>query len=255
MMNKKVIDQIAGVKDDVDKRVNDTVSDIVSFAWAYKYKGKAFTYDVSKTLEYLANQKAGELYDALVDDNDARVDLSYGYANTLEYAEDMWDRDHMYDYVDRELKGKTRKDRYHNYCDMLTRTVEAWVAIGFARGLSQWEVESKIINGDNRLLWDEKRDGGYSIDLGDKSLSRNIPMWMTLIGQQAVTDAYHFGIFGGYHANPNIIGYRVLRGSSYPCALCDELTHIIHPLDDIVVPAHPRCVCYTQPVYKDGEIL
>ena len=52
---------------------------------------------------------------------------------------------------------------------------------------------------------------------------------------------------------PGIIGYRVHRGSTYDCEECDELCIGIHPLDDQVLPAHPRCMCYTTPVVIGEE--
>jgi hypothetical protein len=46
-------------------------------------------------------------------------------------------------------------------------------------------------------------------------------------------------------------GYAVLRGSSYPCDLCDSKVGW-HPITDTesFPPQHPSCVCYTVPIFK-----
>lgn len=46
-------------------------------------------------------------------------------------------------------------------------------------------------------------------------------------------------------------GYIVLRGSNYPCALCDSRTGF-HLIDDTesFPPQHAHCVCYTVPIFR-----
>ena len=51
------------------------------------------------------------------------------------------------------------------------------------------------------------------------------------------------------------VRYRVRRGSNYPCALCDSLCGITWPISVEVLPAHPHCVCYAEPVYDNQQVL
>jgi hypothetical protein len=41
-------------------------------------------------------------------------------------------------------------------------------------------------------------------------------------------------------------GYFVVRGSSYPCDICNEAADSFHPIDDTehIVPLHKNCKCY-----------
>ncbi|MDY4625769.1 MAG: hypothetical protein SO442_04100 [Prevotella sp.] len=42
-------------------------------------------------------------------------------------------------------------------------------------------------------------------------------------------------------------GFRVHRGSSYPCDICDaEVAKGVHPITDEVPPFHVRCVCWIE---------
>ena len=45
------------------------------------------------------------------------------------------------------------------------------------------------------------------------------------------------------------VGFYVLRGSSYPCSLCDSKAgfHVIDETDDFP-PFHPNCCCYVMPI-------
>lgn len=46
------------------------------------------------------------------------------------------------------------------------------------------------------------------------------------------------------------IGFRVHRGSSYPCDICDhEVSKGTHPMSDQPGPYHSRCVCVIEYVY------
>ncbi len=50
-------------------------------------------------------------------------------------------------------------------------------------------------------------------------------------------------------------GYYQLRGSEFPCALCDDEVgfHEGVNIDDEPFP-HPHCMCYRVPIYRNGEI-
>lgn len=49
----------------------------------------------------------------------------------------------------------------------------------------------------------------------------------------------------------NAEGFYVLRGSSYPCAECDDNVGF-HPINDreAMPPIHPHCCCYTVPIFQ-----
>ena len=49
------------------------------------------------------------------------------------------------------------------------------------------------------------------------------------------------------------IGFRVFRGSSYPCAVCDDECSYLHRFGDPYPPFHVSCVCFTMFVYSDNN--
>ena len=52
-------------------------------------------------------------------------------------------------------------------------------------------------------------------------------------------------------------GYICLRGSTFPCRLCDDVCGVFHPLEDgMVLPVHANCACYAVPVFmQDGHVV
>ena len=53
-----------------------------------------------------------------------------------------------------------------------------------------------------------------------------------------------------YGQESGAVGYFVHRGSSYNCPVCDDLCGYIHPLDTMVIPAHPNCACRVELVFR-----
>lgn len=46
-------------------------------------------------------------------------------------------------------------------------------------------------------------------------------------------------------------GYICLRGSTFPCAACDDVCGIFHPIEEgMVLPVHANCCCYAVPVFR-----
>jgi hypothetical protein len=91
------------------------------------------------------------------------------------------------------------------------------------------------------------RSRGYSYGKGNQ---RNVLSALTEIERYAINEAFQLGSVLKY-GKMGAIGYRVHRGSTYDCPSCDGLTRQVWPLDTMVLPNHPRCMCYSTPVFSD----
>ena len=57
-----------------------------------------------------------------------------------------------------------------------------------------------------------------------------------------------------YARRNGAIGFRIHRGSSYPCDICDEqVAYGVHPITDDMPPFHSRCCCIVEFVYKQED--
>lgn len=251
---ERVIEEMAKAKSDVERRLRQYIPEIIRECMAFAYLGKTFTFDVSD-LSDRVNQRLISLSDEILSDIEARA------KRAIKYSDDEEDEDAILLYINRQIGEEDMTTRIDKHCSTLRYFLEGWIAIGITNNLKEYELTNQILSFiDNPFaspLWQEAfnagylstaiRSHGYSYGKGNQ---RNILSALTEIERYAVNEAFQYGRILKY-GRQGAIGYRTHRASSYPCELCDELTRVIHPLDEIVLPAHPRCVCYSTPVYAD----
>lgn len=254
-----MLNEMASVRLDVTKRVLETINLVLALAEQYRYLGKTFTFSFDEDLDTQVNKMLIALTDGIMDDNDERV------ASAISFAlddEDI-DEDAIYDYVNREQNGMTRLVRFDLYSSRLKHLLEAWIAIEFAKKLSQGQIRTEILanmgNPNASELWREAMDdieynADFSLDYG-QGVSKNLIDGFTLTGQNSINEAFQYAMLLGFVGRGDVVGYRVHRGSTYDCPYCDELCEGVHPLTEMVLPAHPRCCCYMTPVLigQSGE--
>lgn len=56
-----------------------------------------------------------------------------------------------------------------------------------------------------------------------------------------------------YGESIGAIGFRVFRGSSYPCPTCDDECAYIHKMGDPAPPFHWHCVCAIEFIFKNDD--
>lgn len=234
------------VRGDVERRVWDASKAILALAEAYRYLGRTFTFSFNEDLDTQVNRILLELSDGLKADNDARI------MQTISDAEA--DLGEVEDYVDREQGGRDRTERYDWWCSRLKDSLESWAKAGFACGLAASSILSQMRtysgNPSGSGLWG--RSGVQPPQGFGKGLSSDIVGGLTLTGQNSVNEAFQYAALLELRGTGDVTGYRVVRGSSFDCGHCDDLCVGIHPLSEICLPAHPRCMCRIVPVRR-GE--
>ena len=74
---------------------------------------------------------------------------------------------------------------------------------------------------------------------------------MTVIVQDLINRSYQYAKLEQFWKQ-GITHYRTVRGSTYHCPLCDEMAKHIWPVEEVVLPYHPRCVCIPVAVENVG---
>lgn len=235
------------VRGDVERRVWDASKAILALAEAYRYLGKTFTFSFNDDLDAQVNSILLELSDDLMADNNARV------MQTISDAEA--DLGEVEEYVDREQGGKDRTERYDWWCSRLRDSLELWARAGFACGLAASAILSQMrthsANPSGSGLW--ARSGIQPPQGFGQGLSSDIIGGLTLTGQNSINEAFQYAALLELRGMGDVTGYRVVRGSSFDCGHCDDLCVGIHPLTEICLPAHPRCMCRIVPVTRGEE--
>lgn len=249
----RVIDEMAKAKGDVERELRKYIPEIIRECMAFAYLGKAFTFDVSD-LSDRVNSRLIALSDAMLDDIESRA------KRAIFYAEEEEDEDIILTYIRRQIGEEDLVQRLDKHCSTLRYFLEGWIAIGIVNNIREYELTNNILSYiDNPFaspLWQEAfnagylstaiRSQGYSYGKGNQ---RNVLSALTEIERYAINEAFQYGRLLHY-GKTGAIGYIIHRGSSYDCPHCDSNCGFVIPLDDIRVPQHPRCVCWTEPIFS-----
>ena len=250
---QRVIDEMAKAKSDVEKRLRIRIPEIIRECLAFAYLGKTFTFDVAD----LADKVDARLI-ALSDD--ILSDIEERTSKAIEYAEEEDDEALILGYIKREINGSDMTERLDKHCSTLRYFLEGWIAIGMVNSIKEYELTNQILRYiDNPLaspLWQEAFDAGYLADsirsrryIYGRGNQKNVLSALTEIEQYAINEAFQYGKLLHY-GKTGAIGYIIHRGSTFDCPHCDSNCGFVIPLNDIRVPQHPRCVCWTEPIYS-----
>lgn len=141
--------------------------------------------------------------------------------------------------------GITRGEPYFKVKDIIQRNN---VAV-FSINILLYAAMSKCVQSIMRKTVEHTEN--YSINRYGKGILASPVEGMTLVGQNMLNEAYQHGTMLGYRRR-GALGYRVHRGSTYDCPVCDTRSIGIHPVTEICLPTHPRCCCWTIPVFGEG---
>ena len=249
---QRVIDEMAKAKDDVERNLRIYIPEIIRECATFAYLGKNFTFDY-QDLSDRVNQRLISLSDAILDDIESRA------KKAIEFAEEEDDEDAILLYIRRQIGEEDLVQRLDKHCSTLRYFLEGWIAIGMVNKIKDYELTNHILSYiDNPLaspLWQDAFNAGYLSDSikgtgysYGKGNQRNVLSALTEIERYSINEAFQYGRILNY-GKSGAIGYIIHRGSSYDCPHCDSNCGFVIPLNDIRVPQHTRCCCWTEPIY------
>lgn len=250
MTHAELIEILANVPSWVQRKVTAKVSNILAFAEPYRNQGSAFTFSGNEALDEQVKETLIELSDDVYEEMMREIEDAVAEEDIDAVL--LWLSD-----------NKTAQEDLDKYCSHLYYILEGWIAISFAEDISRSKTltDFLVYHKDPYAspTWQEAfrdglnyqsgiiREGGYHWGQGTPI----DPMsGLTLVEQDIISSAYQYGTVEAFK-RMGAIGYKVVRRSTYDCPQCDELTVGIHPLDEIVLPSHPRCVCEAIPVFEE----
>ena len=250
MTMDEVISLMAQLKGRVNTRTLNAAREIITLAQQYSFLGPDFTFDYDDDLDHQVNLLLVKLSDDIAEEMESRA------IKTTE--EDQ--REEALAWAWRPQDGEDPQWRLDRHCSDLKYALEGYVAVCFANGLTGGRLfaylAAFLASPDTWPMLKEARQetARYKSTFVNEGLHRGRGVntdpikGMTLVAQTFVNETYQKATLLSYMEDATIIGYKVHRGSTYDCEECDELCRGIHPLDETVLPAHPRCCCYTTPV-------
>ena len=250
----RVITEMTKAKGDVERQLRKYIPEIIQECMAFAYLGKGFTFEY-KEISDKVNALLISLSDAILEDIEARARKS------IVFAEEEEDEDVILAYIRRTIGEEDIVQRIDKHCSTLRFFLEGWMAIGIVNKIEKNELTNEILRHiDNPFtspLWKDALtegylsgaiNGKYSFGKGNQ---KNVLSALTEIERYAINEAFQYGCILRY-GKMGAIGYIIHRGSSYDCPHCDSNCGFVIPLDDIRVPQHTRCCCWTEPIYSQS---
>lgn len=136
------------------------------------------------------------------------------------------------DEYNEELYGKTFRERLGRYSNSYLIEMALIIAAGvsvtfsFVPGAS-----AKVLSLGKKLPGIGRGDAGSSV----KNIQR--------LAMDVARRIYHQTYFRAWE-KAGVRGYEIFRGSDYDCPICNTLPGKVYPMTKMILPAHPRCVCY-----------
>ena len=248
---EKVVSEVARTKPRVRKMVVDTIIAIIAASEAYRSWGEGFSFDKFPEL----NEKVDTLLIGLSDE--CKKDAEKQIREILSWMDFEINDDSIIEDVESDDKGIVWAFDMH--CSNLKKLLGAWLAISFTEGWTRDKTLAQVLAWMNKPeaspMWREairKRVIDPNEGKFGRGYERNIIDALTLTEQGTIYHAFILASAWGYELD-GAIGVIVHRGSDYDCPLCDSFTGRVWPLDQIPIPAHPRCVCYLEPVFAEED--
>ena len=226
----------------IETYMTEAARQIVAISRKYGIPPRLFRFSANDGLRSEVDKVIRELRDRII------------YATeTLAVYDREEDRDDILGWLNSERYGKTFRERLAEYANRYKFELEAAIAAGLFLGKTDKTILAAISsnigapynNPDIRASFGKGLSAtrivtkGISYGVGHSNaafnlittLSRNeiAGVWMWWYGEQAMRNG--------------ATGFYSYRGSSYPCALCDDMTGW-HPISDYPYRWHPNCRCY-----------
>jgi len=257
-----VLDQQVKADSDVKRLIRQHLSEIINDSKSYTGDFKRFRFTDNKTINDKVDKAITALNEAIMLTFETRA------INVKQVAEkredDKSDDVALILWLLGKIGDKTLKDRATLYTSQLKTEIEAFVAAGMAKGLSSdailnnWLTYMKAPY-SSPLIREAMATGGFSATvLASRGLHLGKGLYISSfenikrLEQATIQMAYNktlFDIWGGR----GVVGFYTIRGSSYPCGVCDSQVGLFHSKDEFFSGYHQKCACLVIPVYA-GEI-
>ena len=259
-MNKPTTNQIKEAKDFIRKRLEaerivvsyaqdeflTAAKQILELSYKYKIRPELFRFSSNKSLEAEVNEVLSLLKQQIISSTDTLAT----------YDEDR--KEQTIPFVHRGTHGKTFDQRLDIYTNRYKYELESVIAAGLTLGISK----DKILNSIRGNLKHPYSNPYFLQSAGKVSIATRLRTSGISYGvgktnsaftgvenltRFAVAEAwmenlkYAFGINGA-------TGFYSMRGSSYPCSLCDSMEGFHDSLNEFP-PYHLNCCCLFIPFY------
>lgn len=225
---------------------------------SYKGRPERFRFSDDEVINNKVNEAIRALNEALYE---AIENKSIKVKGIAEEREDNKVKDVLViTFLADSTKGMTLKQRINVYNTQLKSEIEAFIAAGMAKTLSkdeillQWQTYMKAPYAADIIKEAIKKGGFAATRIKSKGIHHGKGRYISsfenlkrlyITTLQQVYNKTLKEIF----KNKGFIGWFTIRGSNYPCPICESEAFVLHPPDQDFLSWHPNCVCLYIPIY------
>ncbi|PXV66858.1 hypothetical protein CLV62_104119 [Dysgonomonas alginatilytica] len=261
---ERVIDQMALSDADLKAIIQRYTRKLIDQAFVYAYLGKSFQFSANSELD----EKVSSINDEIRKEIFNIIYTRCKYADTLAHEKEAEEKSDKFLllFLGSVIAGQTLQERINRYVSNMSYEIEAYIAAGLAKGMSRTQVLSDYLTWfkspyKSPLLLDAFRKQGFK---AERILSKGITFGsgiyissfdnLVRLEQQTIFHAYNNTLNSIWLTKPEIIGWYTIRGSAYPCTICDDNVGVFHSKDEFFSGYHVRCCCILIPVYNTDII-
>lgn len=162
------------------------------------------------------------------------------------------------EYIGGKIFGETFAARNSRYLSQFAEDIVKMIKAGSLLGYSDDKILSAIRTGYKNPYASSiiTKAQSKDIDITNPSYGRGFykSSYQNIMRNVRHTIALAWGkAEQEYGESIGAIGFRVFRGSSYPCPTCDDECAYIHKMGDPAPPFHWHCVCAIEFIFKNDD--
>ena len=237
------IEAEVSARDNIEKYMVEAAKGIVAISQKYHISPRLFRFSANGNLRREVDEVIRKLKENIIYTTE-----------TLAVYDRKEDKDSILAYLNGEKYGKTFKERLAEYANRYKFELEAAIAAGifldksdkdilnairrslsapynnpdikasFGKGLSATRIETK----------------GISYGVGHSNAAYNM---ITTLSRNEIGQAWMWW-YGEQAMKNGATGFYSYRGSSYPCAICNDNAGIFHPISEYYGHYHLNCRCF-----------
>lgn len=159
-------------------------------------------------------------------------------------------------FVTGNIYGKTTRQRLAAYLDNFAEDIVRIVKAGTLMDYSDSQILSAVRTGyknpyrSSVVTKAQRKDINIATPSYGKGYYRNAYENIVRTATQVISLSWGRAE-QQYGKDSGAIGFKVYRGSSYPCPICDDECSYVHKLSDPFPPFHLNCVCGVKFIFKE----
>lgn len=151
--------------------------------------------------------------------------------------------------------SERNKTYLSNFAEDIVRMVKAGVLMGYPQSKILSAVRTGYKNPYQTSIITKARRKDFSIATPSYGKGKFHAAYSNIVRNAVQMVSLAWGMAEQeYGRESGAIGFRVFRGSSFPCAVCDDECAYLHHFGDPYPPFHVSCVCFTVFVYANSDV-